>query len=83
MTTYIKIDGIDTDRCHRIGLYDKAKNKARLIIVKFARCSVRGKVFQENLKLKDAGKSITESLKAKRIGQLNDGRGKYGFNVWS
>ena len=80
----IKIDKIDIDRSHRIGRYDKAKKKARPIIVKFARYNVRGMVFREKRKLKGTGKSITESLKTKRIGQLNDAREKYGFNnVWS
>ena len=68
----IKIDDIDIDRFHRIGRYDKTKTKARPIIVKFARYNVRGRLFQEKLKLKDAGKTITESLTTKKIGQLND-----------
>ena len=69
---------------HRIGRYNKAKKKARPIIVKFARYNVRGKVFREKRKLKGTGKSITESLTTKRIGQLNDAREKYGFNnAWS
>ena len=76
----IKINEIDIDRSHRIGRYDKAKKKARPIIVKFARYSVRGRVFQEKRKLKGTGESITESLTAKRIGQLNDAIEKYGFN---
>ena len=76
----IKINEIDIDRSHRIGRYDKAKKKARPIIVKFARYSVRGRVFQEKRKLKGTGESITESLTTKRIGQLNDAIEKYGFN---
>ena len=80
----IKIDEIDIDRSHKIGRYDKSKKKARLIIVKFAKCSVRGRVFHEKRKLKGTGKSITKSLTTKRIGELNDAREKYGFNnVWS
>ena len=80
-----KIDEIDEiDRSHGIGCYDKAKKKARPIIMKFARQNVRGRVFREKRKLKGTGKSITESLTTKRIGQLNDAREKYGFNnVWS
>ena len=39
------IDEIDTDRSHRTGCYDKPKEKARPIIVKFARYNVRGRVF--------------------------------------
>ena len=81
----IKIDEIDIDRSHRIGRYDKTKKKARPIIVKFARYNVRGRVFREKRKLKGTGKTITESLTTKRIGQLNmvNAREKYGFNnVW-
>ena len=80
-----KIDEKDEiDRSHGIGCYDKAKKKARPIIMKFARQNVRGRVFREKRKLKGTGKSITESLTTKRIGQLNDAREKYGFNnVWS
>ena len=64
----IKIDEKDIDRSHRIGRYDKVKEKARAIIVKIARYNVRGKVFWEKRKLNGAGKSITESLTTKRIG---------------
>ena len=67
-----------------IRIYDKAKKKARPIIVKFARYNLRGSVFREKRKLKGTGKSFTESLPTKMIGQLNDAREKYGFNnVWS
>ena len=67
-----------------IRIYDKAKKKARPIIMKFARYHLRGSVFREKRKLKGTGKSFTESLTAKMIGQLNDAREKYGFNnVWS
>ena len=52
--------------------------------MKFAKYNVRGRVFREKRNLKGTGKSITESLTIKRIGQLNDAREKYGFNnVWS
>ena len=52
--------------------------------MKFAKYNVRGRVFRGKRKLKGTGKSITESLTTKRIGQLNDAREKYGFNnVWS
>ena len=41
-------------------------------------------MFREKRKLKGTGKSFTESLTTKMIGQLNDAREKYGFNnVWS
>ena len=80
----IKVNEIDIDRSHRIGRYDKTKKKARPIIVKFARYNVTGRVFHEKQKLKGTGKTITESLTTKRMGQLNDARKKYGFNnVWS
>ena len=80
----IKIDQIDIDRSHKIGRYNKAKKKARPIIVKFARYNVTGRVLLEKRKLKDTGKTITKSFTRKRIGQLNDAREKYGFNnVWS
>ena len=65
----IKIGKIFIDRFHRIGRYDKARKKARPIIVKFARFNVRGRVFREKQKLKGTGISITESLTTKRIGQ--------------
>ena len=75
----IKLNKIDMDRSHRIGRYDKVKNKARPIIVKFAPYSVRGRVFHEKQKSKGTGKSITESLTTKGLA-----RRKYGFNnVWS
>ena len=48
--------------------------------MKFAKYNVRGRVFREKRKLKGTGKSITESLTTKRIGQLNDAREKYGFD---
>ena len=39
---------------------------------------------KQKRKLKGTGKTITESLTTKRIGQLNDAREKFGFhNVWS
>ena len=67
-----------------IRIYDKAKKKAGSIIVKFDRYNLRGSVFREKRKLKGTGKSFTESLPTKMIGQLNDAREKYGFNnVWS
>ena len=80
-----KIDEIDEiDRSHGMGCYDKAKKKARPIIMKFARQNVRGRVFREKRKLKGTGKSNTKSLTTKGTGELNDAREKYGFNyVWS
>ena len=41
-------------------------------------------MFCKKWKLKGTGKSIRESLRTKRIGQLKDTREKYGSNnVWS
>ena len=52
--------------------------------MKFAKYNVRGRVFRGKRKLKGTGKSITESLTTKRIGQLKDARKNYAFNnVWS
>ena len=42
-----KIDDIDIDRYHSIKRFNKAKKKARPIIITFARCNVRGKLFRE------------------------------------
>ena len=75
----IKIDETDIDRSHRIGRYDKTKKKARSIIVKFARYNVSGRVFRKKRKLKVTRKTITESLRTKMIGQLNDVREKIWF----
>ena len=67
-----------------LGRYDKIKKKARHIIVKFARYSAAGRVFWEKWKVKGTGKTVTECLTTKRIGQLNDAREKCGFNnFWS
>ena len=49
---YIKIDEINIDRIRR---YDKAKKKARTIIVKFPRFNVSGTVFREKQKLEGTG----------------------------
>ena len=78
----IKIDEIDIDRSHRIGTFWQDKGKSKTY--DRARSNVRGRVFWEKRKVKGAGKTITESLTTKRIGQLNDARRKYGFNnFWS
>ena len=57
-----------------IGLDAVTKKNARPIIVKFARCDIRGRMFREKRKLKGTGKKITESLTRKRIGQLSDAK---------
>ena len=74
----------DIDRTHRIGRRDKNTKKVRPIIIKFSRYNVRSQVFGNKKKLKGSGKSVTESLTKKRVGQLEEARNKYGFqNVWS
>ena len=71
------------DPTGRLDIMTRQK-KVRPIIVKFARCNVRGRVFHEKWKSKGTAKSIIESLTTKTTGQLNDVREKYGFkNVWS
>ena len=71
------------DPTGRLDIMTRQK-KVRPIIVKFARCNVRGRVFHEKRKSKGTAKSIIESLTTKTTGQLNDVREKYGFkNVWS
>ena len=69
---------IDID-IHKTGLHEKAKKKARPIIVKFDRYNVRGNVFREKRKLKGTGKGITGKFTTKRTDQLNDTREKYGY----
>ena len=73
---------IDID-IRKIGLYEKAKKKARPIIVKFVRYNVRGNVFREKRKLKGTGKSITGKFTTKRIDQLNDTREKFNGRNFS
>ena len=71
------------DPTGRLDIMTRQK-KVRPIIVKFARCNVRRRVFHEKRKSKGTAKSIIESLTTKTTGQLNDVREKYGFkNVWS
>ena len=71
------------DPTGRLDIITRQK-KVRPIVVKFARCNVRGRVFHEKRKSKGTAKSIIESLTTKTTGQLNDVREKYGFkNVWS
>ena len=50
--------------------------------MKFARCNAKSRMFRKKRKLKGTGKGVTVRLTTKRIGQLNDAREKYGFNVW-
>ena len=74
----------DLDRTHRIGKKSDSSSKPRPVIVKFARCNIREKVFKSKKKLKGKNISITESLTRYRMSVLNEAREKYGFkNAWT
>ena len=61
-----------------------SSSKPRPVIVKFARCNIREKVFKSKKKLKGKNISITESLTRYQMSVLNEAREKYGFkNVWT
>ena len=71
------------NRSHRIGR-KKDEQRPRPIIVKLTRYNTRKKVFASKRKLKGTGVSITESLTAKRMEQLNKAKEGHGFtNVWT
>ena len=73
----------EIDRSHRIGM-KKNGQRPRPIIVKLTRYNTRKKVFASKRKLKGKGVSITESLMAKRMEQLNKAREEHGFtNMWT
>ena len=73
----------EIDRSHRIGR-KKDGQRPRPIIVKWTRYKTRKKVFASKRKLKGTCVSITESLTAKRIEQLNRAREEQGFtNMWT
>ena len=73
----------EIDRSHRIGR-KKDGEKPRPIIVKLTRYNTRKKVFASKRKLKGTGVTITESLSAKSMKQLNKTREEHGFtNVWN
>ena len=74
----VKITENEIDRSHRI---DGKKNgqRARPIIVKLKRYNTRKKTFASKRKLKGTGVSITESLTAKKMEQLNKVREEHGF----
>lgn len=72
----------DLDRTHRIG--KESTERARPIIVKFARYNVRKIIFKNKRKLKGKKISITESLTKLRISKLNEARDTYNrSNVWT
>ena len=80
---HVDITENEIDRSHRIG---RKKNGKRPwpIIVKLTRYNTRKKDFASKRKLKWTGVSITESLTAKRMEQLNKEREEHGFtNVWT
>ena len=74
----IEITENEIDRCHKVGK-KKDGQKPRPIIIKLTRYNARKKVFASNRKLKGTGVSTTESLKAKRMEQLNKAREEHGF----
>ena len=74
----VKIPENEIDRSHRIGR-KKNGQKPRPIIVKLTRYNTKKKAFASKRKLKGTGVSITESLTAKRMEQLNKARDKLGF----
>ena len=79
----VEITENEIDRSHRIGR-KKDGQKPRPIIVKLTRYNTRKKVFASKRTLKGAGVSITESLTATRMEQLNKAREERGFtNVWT
>ena len=72
----------DIDRSHRIG--KPTLRKKRPIIVKFVRYNDRHKAYWNKKRLKDFRVSITESLTAFRMGQLNKARDEHSFqNLWT
>ena len=77
------VDLTELDRSHRIGK-KKSNGKARPIIVKFARCNVRRKVFYNKKKLKGKNISITESLTKFWMEKHQEARELYDRkNVWA
>ena len=68
----------EIDWSHRIGR-KKDGQRPRPVIVKLTRYNTRKKVFANKRKLKGTGVSVTESLMAKRMEQLNKAREEYSF----
>ena len=83
MDETVKPEGIDTS--HKLGKRKSSKNaKPRPMIVKFARCNTRGRIYKNKKKLKGTGISVMESLTAKRISMPGKARKEHTFNnVWS
>ena len=61
-----KLTDVDIGRSHWIRKLKKGK-QSRPIIIKFARYSIRNRVFKNKKKLKNTGTSITDSLTQKRM----------------
>ena len=73
----------EIDRSRRIGR-EKDGLRPKPVIVKLTRYNTRKKVFESKRKLKGTSVSITQSLTAKRMEQLNKAREEHGFtNVWT
>ena len=72
----------DIDRSHRIEKLSPRKKRA--IIVKFFRYNDQRKVFSNKKKLKNCGISITESLTARQMEELNKACNEHELqNVWT
>ena len=79
----IELSVKDLDRSHRIG-ESNSKSKRRPIIVKSITYNDRREIFNNKKRLKGTGVSITESLTAERMRQLENARDQFGFNkAWS
>ena len=68
----------DLDRSHRIGK-SNFKSKRRPIIVKFISYNDRREIFNNKKRLKGTGVSITKSLTAERMQQLENARDQFSF----
>ena len=79
----VEIKENEIDRSHRIGR-KKDGQKPRPTIIKLKRYNIRKKVSASKKKLKGTGVSITESLTAKTMEQLNKAREEHSYtNVWT
>ena len=70
----------DIERTHRIGKPKQNKKTPRPIIIKFARCNCRRRIFLNKKTLKNTGISITESLTVKRMEMLNKAKERFSFS---
>ena len=73
----LEISKKDIDRSHRIG--KQSPRKKRPIIVKFVHYNDHQKAYSNKKRLKVSRVSITESLTAYRMGQLNKAQDEHGF----